>query len=155
MKTAIRFAAAWAILGLWASSASAQANARTANDLKQIGLAYHMHIDATGKPPAKAEDLAAFLCNNKRMVDLLKNEDIVFFYGVGIAQMTEGTSKTILAYDKEVPDKGGLVLMGDGSVQKVSAAEFKNATKAGKVKEKAKDKEKDKDKDKEKDKDKN
>jgi hypothetical protein len=146
MKTAIRFAAAWAILGLWASSASAQANARTANDLKQIGLAYHLCIDGTGRPPAKAEDLAPFMCNDKRLVDLLKNEDIVFFYRVGIAQMTNGTSKTILAYDKEVPDKGGLVLMGDGSVQKLSVDEFKKAHKAGKVKEKAKDKTKDKDK---------
>jgi hypothetical protein len=146
MKTAIRFAAALAILGLWAPTAFAQAgaNARTTNDLKQIGLAYHNCVDATGKAPAKAEDLAPFLCNNKRMVDLLKNEDIVFFFGVGIAQMTSGTSNTVLAYDKDVPDKGGLVLMGDGSVKKMSAEDFKKATKAGKVKEKPKDKDKDK-----------
>jgi hypothetical protein len=145
MKTVIRVATACAVVVLIVGMAgAAPTDARLANDLKQIGLAYHLHNDAAGKPPAKAKDLAPFMDNNKRLVDMLENEDVVFFYGVGIAQMTAGTSNTILAYDKDVPEKGGLVLMGDASVKKMSAEEFKKATKAGKVKEK-KDKEKDKD----------
>jgi hypothetical protein len=135
MKSAVRIAAACALLVLAARAAPA-ADARTVNDLKQIGLAFHNYIDAVGKAPAKAEDLAPFFENDKRLLGLLKNEDIVFFYNVTLAQMTAGTSNTVLAYDKDVPTKGGPVLMGDGSVKKMSAAEFKSATLAGKPKDK-------------------
>jgi hypothetical protein len=100
------------------------------NDLKTIGLAYHNHLDAAGKPPAKAEDLAPYFENDKRLLALLKDKDIVFIYGVGIKEMTDGTSNTILAYEKDAPTKGGACLYGDGSVKKLDAEEFKKATKA-------------------------
>ena len=100
------------------------------NDLKIIGLAYHNHLDAAGKPPAKAEDLAPYFENDKRLLGLLKDKDIVFIYGVGILQMPDGTSNTILAHEKDAPSKGGACLYGDGSVKKLSADEFKKTTKA-------------------------
>lgn len=141
MTTVLRFSAACVVVGLSVGIAgAAPGDARTTNDLKQIGLAYYNYHDSFNKGPAKAEDLAEFLENDKRLIGLLKDENIVFFFGVGIAQMTAGTSNTVLAYVKEVPDKGGLVLMGDGSIKKLSADEFAKATKAGKVKEKEKDK---------------
>lgn len=104
----------------------------TANDLKQIGLAYHNHIDSVAKAPAKAEDLAPYFDNSKKLLDHLKTKRIEFYYGVTIAQMTEGTSNTILAFEQAAPDKGGLVLFGDGSVKKLTAGEFEKAPKAGK-----------------------
>jgi len=104
----------------------------TTNDLKQIGLAYHNYHDATNKGPANAKDLAPYFENSKRLLDHLESKRIVFFYNVRLTQMTEGTSNTILAYEKDVPSKGGLVLLGDGSVRKVTADEFKKAPKAGK-----------------------
>ena len=104
----------------------------TANDLKQIGLAYHNHIDSTTKPPQKAEDLAPYFENSKKLLDHLKTKRIEFYYGVGLLQMTEGSSNTVLAYEKDTPEKGGLVLFGDGSVRKLSADEFKKAPKAKK-----------------------
>jgi hypothetical protein len=141
MTTVLRFAAVCVVVGLAVGLAgAAPADAKTTNDLKQIGLAYHNYHAAFNKGPSKVEDLAEFLENDKRLIGLLKDETIVFFFGVSIEQMTAGTSNTVLAYVKEVPDKGGLVLMGDGSVKKLSADEFAKATKAGKVKEKEKDK---------------
>jgi hypothetical protein len=104
----------------------------TANDLKQIGLAYHGHHDATNKAPQKAEDLAPYFENSKKLLDHLKTKRIEFYYGVGLLQMPEGTSNTVLAYEKDAPEKGGLVLFGDGSVKKLSADEFKKAPKAKK-----------------------
>ena len=112
--------------------ARAAADDVTTNDLKQIGLAYHNHHDATNKGPANAKELAPYFENNKRLLDHLESKRIVFFYNVRITQMTEGTSNTILAYEKDVPTKGGLALFGDGSVRKLTADEFKKAPKAGK-----------------------
>jgi hypothetical protein len=99
---------------------------------RSIGLAYHNHIDATNKAPQKAEDLAPYFENSKKLLDHLKTKRIEFYYGVGLLQMTEGTSNTVLAYEKDAPEKGGLVLFGDGSVKKLSADEFKKAPKAKK-----------------------
>jgi hypothetical protein len=134
MATLLRIAVALVLFA--PAAAAAQTDARTTNDLRQIGLAYQNLVAVDGKAPAKAEDLAPYFDNNKRLLDLLKNEDIVFFYNVTPTQMTSGTSNTVLAYVKDVPDKGGLVLLGDGSVKKLSAEEFKKANLAGKRKEK-------------------
>lgn len=99
----------------------------TANDLKQIGLAYHNHHDATNKAPAKAKDLAPYFENSKRLLDHLESGRIRFIYNVSIRDMVDGTSNTILAHVKEAPAKGGLVLYGDGSVRKLTADEIKKA----------------------------
>jgi hypothetical protein len=102
---------------------------KIANSLKQIGLAYHNYLDSNnGKAPAKAEDLAPYFENDKKLLDALKSEDLVFFYGVRLVDMTAGSSNTVLAYEKDAPTKGGQVLYGDGSVRKLSADEFKKAT---------------------------
>src|SRR5262249_40086847 len=71
----------------------------TENDLKQIGLAYHNYQDTNRKAPAKADDLAKYLDKDaKRLVELISNGDVVFVFDVGILDMKEGTSKTVLAY---------------------------------------------------------
>jgi hypothetical protein len=124
---------AFAALGLClaltgtAHAQGAADKAKRTNDLKQIGIAYHAFNDANGKAPAKANDLLPFMENDKRLLGLLENKDIVFMFGVGIRDMTDGTSNTVLAYDKDVPTKGGLVLMGDASVKTLTADDFKKA----------------------------
>jgi hypothetical protein len=101
----------------------------TTNDLKEIGLAYHSYFDKNKKGPAKADDLASFLdaTNRKKLIDALKAEDVVFIYNVGILDMIDGTSNTLIAYVKDAPKDGGLVLYGDGSVKTMKADEFKKA----------------------------
>jgi hypothetical protein len=97
------------------------------NDLKQIALAFHNHLDATNKAPQKADDLVPYLDKNQKLIDALKGGDYVFLYGVTLLQMTEGSSNTVLAYEKDVPTKGGFVAYGDGSVKKLTADDFKKA----------------------------
>jgi hypothetical protein len=112
----------------------ARAGVVNANDLRQIGLAYHQYFDDHNRGPAKADDLAPYVDNSKRLLGLLKKEEIIFFYKVSLTQMPAGTSNTVLAYEKDVPEKGGWVLMADGSTKKMKPEEFKKAAKAGKVK---------------------
>ncbi len=111
-------------------SGTAQAQTRTANDLKQIGLAFHNHCDAIAKAPTKGADLAPYLENNKRILDLLASGEIVFLYGVSVQDLVKsgkGLSKIVIGYEKVVPTKGGYVLFGDGSVKKMTPEEFKQA----------------------------
>jgi hypothetical protein len=99
----------------------------TANDLKEILLAYHNYYDKNrGTAPKTADDLKPFM--QKRAAGHLDKGNVVFIYGVGIREMVNGTSNTILAYVKDVPEKGGLVGYGDGSVKKLTADQFKKAT---------------------------
>jgi hypothetical protein len=98
--------------------------------LKQIGLAYHDCLSNSNKPPAKIEDLAPYYENDAKITDALKKGQFVFIYNSSIKNMPAGTAKTILAYEKEVPTSGGLVLMADASVRSMTADEFKKAPKA-------------------------
>ena len=54
-------------------------------------------------------------------------------YGVPLRDIPDppGTSKTIIAYEKDVPTKGGYVVMANGmTLRQMTAAEFQSAPKA-------------------------
>jgi hypothetical protein len=105
---------------------------RRDNELKAIGLAYHSLNDAKGTPPKGPDDLAPFLADFPDALQALKSGEIVFLYGVPIRviNLLDGTSQTVLAYEKDAPNRGGLVLMADGSTQTMSPDEFAKAPKA-------------------------
>jgi len=102
---------------------------KMANDLQMLGIAYQNYFDTFNKGPARAEDLAPYIENDQRILGQLKNGDIVFNYGVGLLQVanTSGTSNTILAYDKDVPARGGWVVFFDGKPRRLTPDEFKAA----------------------------
>ena len=114
-------------VGFWALQGVREAALKTQHTLniKQIGLAYHSHIAAKVQPPQKAEDLAEFVERDPKIMAMLNDGSFVLIYGVRIPQdMPEGTDKTVLGYEQDVPEKGGMVLLGDASVKKWEAAEF-------------------------------
>jgi hypothetical protein len=99
----------------------------TADDFKQLGLAFHNSLDSARNGPQEFADLARFL---PKQFESSKMQQIEFCYGVGLREMTAGSSKTVVAFEKNVTTTGGLVLFGDGNVKSMSAAEFENAPKA-------------------------
>ncbi len=109
---------------------SAAQKVKRSNQLKQIGLAYHNYIDAFGQAPTKVDDLKNYMEGGNDAYKAMANGDYVVLWGVSIPEMTAGASNTVLGYEKDVPTKGGLVLMGDAFVREMSADEFKNAPKA-------------------------
>ena len=60
----------------------------------------------------------------------VKEGTIIVVWG---APLQEGVTDKVLAYEKQVAESGGFVLMQDGkTVKKMTADEFKAAPKAGK-----------------------
>jgi len=101
-----------------------------ANDLKQIGTAY-LNAAITGQPPHNAKDLGM---NQGKMGQAINDGTYVILWGADPARPGPGgAANTILGYVKDAPEKGGVVLMLDGTVNlKMTAEEFKAAPKAGK-----------------------
>ena len=103
---------------------------RDKDDLRTLGIAFHDMEFSSPKPPAKPDDLGPSVKNDQRLLGRLRSGEIVFLYNVRLVQMTDGATNTILAYLKDVPTNGGLVLFGDGAVRKITADEFNKAPKA-------------------------
>lgn len=106
-------------------------NAKNRNELKIIGLMYHNYMDRYNKPPAGVDDFEKLGAEYAEGVTALKSGKYVFIYGVGLNDMmNEGASNTVLGYESQAATNGGNVLMGDGFVKHMSAAEFQRAVKA-------------------------
>jgi hypothetical protein len=125
-----------AIIGLLALVGCGDGGERTANDLRQIGLAYHGYCDAQRKGPASEKDLAPYYENSERLSGALRSGRYVFLWGVSVMDLGKRTY-VVIGYEKDVPTSGGYVLFANASVRKMSAQEFQSAAKA-KAKEKDK-----------------
>jgi hypothetical protein len=109
--------------------------AKKSNDLKQLGLMYHNYMDERRKGPASADDLMTMASDpvTKAVVQMVKDGKYVLIWGTTINEMQknpQGSTGTVLGYEATAPTSGGLVLMGDGSVQTMTAAAFAAAPKA-------------------------
>jgi hypothetical protein len=115
---------------------NASERVKKSNDLKQLGLMYHSYVDNHRKGPASADDLMTAMAGEpgaKAVVQMVKDGKYVLIWGTSIAEMQknpQGSTGTVLGYEATAPTAGGLVLMGDGAVQNMTAAEFAAAPKA-------------------------
>jgi hypothetical protein len=111
----------------------AAARAQRMNSIKIVGLAYLNYCDDNkGKPPQQAADIQKYTEGDPQANALLTDGSFVLIYGVTVQDMQKqkGASQTVLGYDKAVETDKGIVLMGDGATQYVTADEFKKMTKA-------------------------
>jgi hypothetical protein len=102
---------------------------RAANDLRDIGMAYHMYSSDFRRPPAGAHDLRdeMEMQANPSARDGIQSGRYVVYWNANIPNdFPMGTSNTVLGYERDVPVRGGSVLMADGAVKTVSAQEFRN-----------------------------
>jgi hypothetical protein len=84
------------------------------------------------KPPTKVTDLAAGQSAHTQAYNLIKTGDIVVVWGVpmpGEGDMATAP-KNVLAYEKKSEQEGGYVLFLNGTIEKLSAEQFKTAPKA-------------------------
>lgn len=79
-------------------------------------------------PPAKAADLSPMEPAFPDAVRLLASGECAYAWGAGL----EPGKQAVLAYPKNAVDSGGPVLLQDGTIREMTAAEFASAPKAGK-----------------------
>jgi hypothetical protein len=116
-----------------AAKGGSTANAVTAAELGKIGFAFAGYEDGFKKGPASAADLQPFLKDSaveREAWKKLSDGTIVFAWKATSKTMPAGPANTVLAYGRDVPASGGLVLFGSGEVRTLSAADFASATKA-------------------------
>jgi hypothetical protein len=118
------------LLGALGGCSAKQKEIETSNDLRMIAIAIQDYSDNNHKGPSRVEDLAPYLENDQRLIERIRLGDIVVIWKVSFSDLMKqpgGPSSCVLAYGKDVPEKGGPVVMGDGTVNRMSAEEFKTA----------------------------
>lgn len=102
--------------------------------LQTFGDDYRLYTIAKKQPPRKVEDMKAMQNIVSPAVEAARKGDIVVLWGATLPDTKEEPGQTpaleILAYGKDVPEKGGYVLHLDRTVSKMTAEEFKAAPKA-------------------------
>src|ERR1043166_3823984 len=97
----------------------------TQNDLKAFGVGYHMFHGDKQRGPKDVDELYPYVEKvDQPGAKALKEGHYVFIYGGGLNDMTP-TAEYVLAYHKDVPEKGGAVLMGAVKIKLMSASDFK------------------------------
>src|SRR5688500_1613361 len=81
-----------------------------ANNLKQLGVAYHNYLDVNNKAPTGWQDLQTFL--GPEIQQQLEAAGYTFIWGIKPADAKQGTSNTIIAHHANAATEGGHVLLG-------------------------------------------
>ena len=96
--------------------------------ITQVAKIFQMRHRAQKPAPKGIKDVEDRQAAVPAAVAAIKSGDVKVYWGVGIDDGPEAAS-TVLAFQKDVPENGGEVLMQDGNARKMTAEEFKAAKK--------------------------
>jgi hypothetical protein len=101
--------------------------------LKQLGLAYISYLDSTNRAPKSQKDLSPYYEKDASIDEALTKGWIQVAWGTDIRRLPQGTSNTILAYERD-PDRLGLrwAVMADGGVERIASEDFEKKKAPGK-----------------------
>lgn len=103
------------------------------NFLKQAGLGFHNCHDSVGRGPADWQELQKFSVPPE-VQQILESEGYkVIFWNIKLADVAGGTSNFVAAYPADASINGGMVLLLDGAVTRMTAQEFNDALAKQKV----------------------
>jgi hypothetical protein len=94
-------------------------------DLRHLGLYLQRHGKG-GLLPAKLEELTDLKRELPQVYQAVQDDSYVVRWGA------PQSGEAIVAYERDAPSKGGVVLAGDGSVRVLSAEEFQTTAKGDK-----------------------
>jgi hypothetical protein len=104
-------------------------------DIDAIAEIYAIYCSEKGRPPESVADLASLRYREDRrelyewLIEKIREGDYVVQWGVDLTRET-GQARSILAYEKDTPSKGGLVRLLGGSVEMMSPEKFAGWPKA-------------------------
>lgn len=99
-----------------------------ADSLGDLGELLKLLADQRQKPPGKQAEIDQYEPTAMHAVAALKAKEIVYFWGAGLIP----GGNAVVAYYAKADTDGGPVLLQDGTVKTMTAAEFAAAPKAGK-----------------------
>ena len=102
-----------------------------ADALNEVATLLRSYPAKGGKGPAKAADLAPYEQGGPLGFAAVKKGDIVVVWGAAMGGEGDAGSADVIAYEKKTPTDGGAVLLLNGQVKAMTAAEFAAAPKAG------------------------
>jgi hypothetical protein len=113
------------------SSTGAGSSADTRDDLAGLGGAYHAFHDRNKQGPKSVDDLIQMLPEGEQRNSFttsqackrLQSGDYVLNPGLSFRDIKD-LSRVAILYEKDVPTKGGLVVLGDASVVEMKPADF-------------------------------
>lgn len=97
--------------------------------LKEMAKVYEYIEYSKLTVPQKPEDFRSYWDSMQGSFDRVQQGELVVAFGIG-RSTAPGAGSQILVYEKNAPTSGGAVLLRDGTVKQLSAAEFAAAPKA-------------------------
>lgn len=105
--------------------------------IKQVGDVYRNYLRDSHKPPTSTKDFNRYAQMAPAGCQAVRDGSVEVFWGVNLADLGDAPSSDsadeVLAYEKQVPSAGGMVLLKNRTVREMTAEEFKAAPKAGTV----------------------
>jgi hypothetical protein len=93
-------------------------------ELEEIRDMYKLYAEDKHRPPTQLAQLKQYEPGFSKGFEALQSGEVVVVWG---ADLSETAGKGVLAYGKDVPTKGGPVLLRDGTIKIMTAQEFQAA----------------------------
>ena len=94
-------------------------------DLRYLGL-YLQNHGKNGRSPSKLDDLPDMKRDLPQVYRAIQDGDYVVYWNAPLTP-----ADAVIAYERDTPTKGGVVLVADGSVSRLTPEEFRAAPMAG------------------------
>src|SRR5262249_29832507 len=97
-------------------------------EFKEIWEVYNLFIREKKRAPTNLADLKPYALGFSEGIKALRDGQCVVIWGVDPYNTSDAASK-VFAYEKDVPQQGGLVLLASGRIKSMTAEEFQAAPK--------------------------
>ncbi|HMF13023.1 MAG TPA: hypothetical protein VKE94_11980 [Gemmataceae bacterium] len=92
--------------------------------LRTFAAAYHGYHESTRMAPGSLDDLKNDWGSFPIVRHDIESGQLVVTWGASLERSAAENDNFLLAYEVDAPQKGGLVLLGGGTVRQVTAEEF-------------------------------